>query len=221
MDGTVLPGEAYWQSSLFYFRAVDFTGLFSARRSVRKLDGPGRGDSHCAHGAGGNRHRSSGPAFSQRLVHADRSRVDDRSGRQERDSDRGVRSGAQGGGNVSGGCRCGSDATALSADPDDFHRVHFGRRASLDRYRRRLRQPTIPRHRGVWRHDRFYIAGDTLRAGLLHNDAASKRTARQPPEVGQTKTFGSVIDTRITIMLKKAFFERLASWLDDYLGFVN
>ena len=37
------------------------------------------------------------PAFSERPVHADRSRADDRAGRQERDPDRGVRAGAQGG----------------------------------------------------------------------------------------------------------------------------
>ena len=57
MDGTFLPGEAHWQSGLFYLRAVDHLGLPGARRPVRKLDRSGRGDSHRAHGARGNRHR--------------------------------------------------------------------------------------------------------------------------------------------------------------------
>ena len=93
-------------------------------------------------------------------------------GREERDSDRGVRAGAQGGGHVGGGCGGRSDATSLSADPDDVDRVHLGRRPAPDRHRRRLREPAISRHRGVRRYDRLDVAGDTLRAGLLYNDAA-------------------------------------------------
>ena len=71
--------------------------------------------------------------FAQRSVYSDRSRADDRAGRQERDSDRRVRARAQGGRHVHRRCGGRSHAPALSADPDDFDRLHPGRRAADDR----------------------------------------------------------------------------------------
>ena len=110
----------------------------------------------------------------------DRFRRADRLGRQERDSDRGVRAAKRGAwrGPLPGGDRGGP--RALAPDPHDLVRLHPRRAASRHRHRRRRRDAPVARHRRVLRHDRRDRVRIAVHAGVLRGGAQIRSQAARP-----------------------------------------
>ncbi len=94
---------------------------------------------------------------------------------EERDPDRRVREAQSREGDAArrGGAR--GRAAAAAADPDDFLRLHHGRRAADDRVRGGRRVQGLGRRHGVRRHDRRHHPDDARRAGVLRADPGPRR----------------------------------------------
>ena len=153
----------YESWSLAFQRASEHAGG-GIRRLWSVVAAPGRAQRFLSRLHGADR---------KRCLLANRPGDADRSGRQERDSDRRVCQGTVRKGEASGGCGARRRQASPAADPDDLVRVHSRLRAAMDGDRRRFGgapdhgHGRDRRHAGGERHRHFFHSGDLLSGGEM------------------------------------------------------
>ncbi|CAF0894791.1 unnamed protein product [Rotaria sp. Silwood1] len=179
LDRPVLPGAPDRRPGAHAVRAVAAGGVPVPGRAIRELEHPVLGD---AGGAAGRHRRAAGGHAAravQRRVLPGRPADHHRPVGEERDPDRRVRQGADGGRQGRRLGHAGGRAPAAAPHPDDVAGVRTGRAAAGHRHRRRLGQPERHRHRRAGRHVERHRARPVLRARVLRRCAALVPGAHQ------------------------------------------